>query len=59
MGSSKTIVKGVRANKSFFEKCDIVAKKHGITRNELIICVLDSYNESYLRINNKKMEQDK
>lgn len=39
----KTIVKGIRAEKSFFDKCSLVAKQEGVTRNELIVKVLTEY----------------
>ena len=32
-----TVVRGVRAKESFFEMCDEIAMKSGITRNTLIL----------------------
>lgn len=38
-----TEVKGVRAEKEFWEKCDKVAKVENTSRNELIVRVADKY----------------
>lgn len=44
--SSKTVVRGVRASQSFWEKCDKVAVCENITRNELILRVMKEYIEN-------------
>lgn len=41
--SEKTVVKGIRASQSFFDKCDEVARKNGMTRNALIVSAVYSY----------------
>ena len=41
----KSVVKGIRANQSFFDKCDDVARKNGMTRNTLIVSAVYSYFE--------------
>lgn len=41
--TKKTIVKGIRAKPSFWEKCDNVAKSENIDRNKLIIRVVNEY----------------
>lgn len=38
-----TIVKGVRAKQSFWDNCDLVAKKENIDRNKLIIREVSNY----------------
>lgn len=38
-----TIVKGVRAKQSFWDNCDLVAKKESIDRNKLIIREVSNY----------------
>ena len=43
MSSSKTVVKGLRAEQEFFDKCDLVAKAECIDRNKLIIRVVSEY----------------
>ena len=43
MSSNKTVVKGLRASREFFDKCDLVAKAEGIDRNKLIVRVVDEY----------------
>lgn len=43
MASNKTVVKGIRAEQSFFDKCDLVAKAEGVDRNKLIVRVVDEY----------------
>ncbi len=40
-----TIVRGVRAEQSFWDLCDYVARKENTTRNELIIRVVCAYCE--------------
>ncbi len=40
---NKTVVKGLRADKSFFEKCDRVAKAEQTDRNKLIVRVMTEY----------------
>lgn len=40
-----TIVKGVRAETSFWENLDKVAKEDGVTRNELIVVAVCQYCE--------------
>lgn len=42
-----TVVRGIRAEESFFKSCDIVAKKEGTTRNELILRAVAEYIERY------------
>ena len=39
----KTVVKGVRAEQAFFERCDKVAEKEQTNRNELIVRVVNCY----------------
>lgn len=41
-----TTVKGVRAENSFWEKCDTTAESEGSTRNELIVRVVEKYCEA-------------
>lgn len=43
MSSSKTVVKGIRAEQEFFDKCDLVAKAEGVDRNKLIVRVMNEY----------------
>ena len=43
MTSNKTIVKGIRASREFFDKCDLVAKAEGVDRNKLIVRVMGKY----------------
>lgn len=38
-----TIVKGIRAKQSFWDNCDLVAKKESIDRNKLIIREVSNY----------------
>lgn len=45
MSSGKTVVKGVRAEQEFFDKCDLVAKYEDVDRNKLIIRVVSEYCE--------------
>lgn len=40
-----TSVKGIRAENTFWEKLDKVAKKEGKTRNELIVVAVSKYCE--------------
>ena len=51
MASSITIVKGVRASRKFFEKCDLVAKAEGIDRNKLIVRVMTKYCDKKVKEN--------
>lgn len=39
----KTVVRGLRAEKSFFDNCDKVAEAEKTTRNELILRVVGEY----------------
>ena len=41
----KTVVKSIRAEKSFFDKCNLIAKSQGITCNKLIVKVVSQYCE--------------
>lgn len=41
--SGKTVVKGIRADRKFFEMCDEVAKVKKTDRNKLIVKVVSSY----------------
>lgn len=41
--SEKTVVKGLRAERRFFEMCDEVAKVKKTDRNKLIVKVVSSY----------------
>lgn len=41
MASRKTVVKGLRASKEFFDKCDALAKSQGIDRNKLIVGLVE------------------
>lgn len=43
MKTEKTIVRGIRAKQSFWDKCDLMAKKEGIDRNKLIIREINNY----------------
>ena len=43
MASNKTVVKGIRASREFFDKCDLVAKGEGVDRNKLIVRVVSNY----------------
>ena len=47
MKNKKTVVKGLRAQQSFFNKCDIVAKNQGIDRNKLIIGLVEKYLDKF------------
>lgn len=47
MASSKTVVKGIRAEKSFFEMCDSQARAENIDRNKLIVKVVSEYIEMF------------
>lgn len=38
-----TVVKGVRAKQSFWDNCDLVAKKENIDRNKLIVREVGNY----------------
>lgn len=49
MLSSKTVVKGIRAEQEFFDKCDLVAKAEGVDRNKLIVRVMSEYCASFER----------
>ena len=49
MASNKTVVKGLRASREFFDKCDLVAKSEGVDRNKLIIRVVSEYCASFER----------
>ena len=40
---AKTVVKGLRAEQSFFDRCDLVAKAEGVDRNKLIVRVVSEY----------------
>ena len=40
---TKTVVKGLRAEQSFFDKLDLVAKMENTNRNELIVRVVKDY----------------
>lgn len=39
----RTVVKGIRAKPSFFDKCDLVAKSENCTRNELVVRFVSDY----------------
>lgn len=41
----KTVVRGVRAEQSFFDKCDDIAEAEQTNRNELIVRVVNEYCE--------------
>ena len=56
MASNKTVVKGIRAEQSFFDKCDLVAKGEGVDRNKLIVRVVSEYCEKYDLV--EKVEND-
>lgn len=58
---TKTIVSGLRAEKSFFEKCDLVAKNENTNRNKLIVTVVSEYldkNMSNLKKDNNFKDID-
>lgn len=42
----ETSVKGIRAENTFWDKCDLVAKSENTTRNELIVSVVGEYCDS-------------
>ena len=44
---TRTIVRGIRAEKSFFEKCDLVAKAEGVDRNKLIVRLVEDYLDNF------------
>lgn len=39
----KTVVRGLRASQSFWERCDKVAVSQNMTRNEFILFVVNEY----------------
>ena len=43
----KTVVKGIRAEQEFFDKCDAIAEIEDTNRNELIVRVVKKYFEKY------------
>ena len=45
----KTVVKGLRAEQSFFDKVEIVAKAENISKNELIVRVVSEYCDGYCK----------
>ena len=47
MASNKTVVKGLRASREFFNKCDLVAKAEGVDRNKLIVRVVEDYLDNF------------
>lgn len=47
MSSSTTVVKGLRASREFFDKCDLVAKAEGVDRNKLIVGVVSEYLDKF------------
>lgn len=47
MSSSKTVVKSLRAEKEFFDKCDLVARAEGIDRNKLIVRCVEEYLDNF------------
>lgn len=47
MASSKTVVKGLRAEQEFFDKCDMVAKLEGVDRNKLIVMAVNEHIDRY------------
>lgn len=49
MSSGKTVVKGIRAEQEFFDKCDLVAKAEGVDRNKLIVRVMSEYCAGYYK----------
>jgi hypothetical protein len=59
MGSSKTIVKGIRASQEFFDKCDLVAKAEGIDRNKLIVRVVSEYCDNIIDYSKEVVEHHK
>lgn len=48
MASNKTVVKGIRASKEFFDMCDFFARKQGETRNDFILGCVGNYVQEYL-----------
>jgi predicted DNA-binding ribbon-helix-helix protein len=38
-----TVVRGIRATDSFWDKCDEIAKKEGLNRNQLVVNVIEKY----------------
>ncbi len=44
-GFVPTCVKGIRAETSFWEKCDYVAEVEDTSRNELVVRVVSKYLE--------------
>lgn len=57
MASNKTIVKGIRANQEFFDKCDLVAKSEGVDRNKLIVRVVSEYIDRLIDIYSDLVEK--
>ncbi len=39
----KTVVRGLRASQTFWERCDKVAESENMTRNEFILFVVNEY----------------
>lgn len=53
----KTVVKGLRAEQSFFDKVEMVAKAENISKNELIVRVVSEYCEKVENTMIKQMEK--
>ena len=49
MASKITIVRGLRASREFFDKCDLVAKAEGVDRNKLIVRVVSEYCDGEIK----------
>jgi hypothetical protein len=59
MASSITVVKGIRASRKFFEKCDLVAKAEGVDRNKLIVRVMGEYCDNIIDYSKEVFEHHK
>lgn len=59
MASNKTVVKGIRANQEFFDKCDLVAKAESVDRNKLIVRVMSEYCDNIIDCSKEVVEHHK
>ncbi len=41
----KTVVRGLRASQTFWERCDTAAENANMTRNEFILFIVNEYLE--------------
>ena len=54
----KTVVKGLRAEQSFFDKVELVAKAENISKNELIVRVVGEYCDKFFSENRKPTKNE-